>query len=98
MPKRTDANQTEVVRALRQIGAEWIPTSGDPMIGFDGLVLWRSRVLICEVKDGSKPPSARKLTDNELKRQAQCESRGIPFLILTSPEQAVELIWSIGRN
>lgn len=97
MAKRTDNNQTEVVKAMRQIGAEWIPTSGDPSIGFDGLVLWRGRVLICEIKDGAKSESQRKLTDNEKKRQSQCESRGIPYLILTSSDQAVDLICSIGR-
>jgi len=98
MPKRIDENQPEIVKALRRIGADWIPTSGDPMIGFDGLVLWRNHVLICEIKDGAKSASRRKLTDNEVKRRRQCESRGIPYLILTSPEQAIELIFSIGRS
>jgi len=92
MPKRVDGNSGKVVEALRQIGAEWIPTSGDPSIGFDGLTLWRGRSLITEIKDGNKPPSARKLTVNELKRQRQCEARGVPYLILLSAEHAIEVL------
>jgi hypothetical protein len=97
MAKRVDENSSAIVSAIRSVGAEWISTSGDPTIGFDGLVLWRGHVLICEIKDGSKPPSQRRLTENERKRQAQCESRGIAYLILTSPDHAVDLICSIGR-
>lgn len=90
--KRVDANQVEVVKALRQVGAEWIPCSEATDCGFDGITLWRGRSLICEIKDGNKPPSQRKLTDNEEKTKAKCEARGVPYLILTSPIQAVETL------
>lgn len=95
MPKRTDDNSSDVVQAMRQLGADWIPTSGDPKIGFDGILLWRGKSLICEIKNGAKSPSQRKLTDREKKRQAQCAARNVPYLILTSPEQAIETLRSL---
>lgn len=62
---RTDANQTEIVEALRLVGCSVQPlhTVGkgcpDLLVGRSGL-----NVLI-EVKDGSKPPSARTLTPDQ---------------------------------
>lgn len=90
--KRVDLNQSTIVDALRSVGATWISTSGDPNIGFDGIILWRSRVLIAEIKDESKPPSKRRLTPTELKRQQQCEAAGVPYLILLNPEQALRAV------
>lgn len=97
MPKRVDQNQAAIVAAIRAIGGEWIDTSADPRSGCDGIALWRGRSLVAEIKNGKLPPSARKLTDNEERTRAKCESRGIPYLILTSVDQAVDLICSIGR-
>ncbi len=96
--KRIDSNQPEIVQALRSVGAEWIPTSGDPNIGFDGIVLFRGHALICEIKDGAKPPSARKLTENEAKRKLQCELHNVPYLILLSVEQAIKSITELKKS
>jgi len=63
--KRTDANQIEIVRALRQVGASVLILSAvgkgcpDIMAGYRGV-----NVLL-ELKDGTKPPSARVLTPDE---------------------------------
>lgn len=58
---RVDANQKDVVAALRRIGATVEPLhrvgGGCP----DLLVGFRGRNLLIEVKDGNKPPSERKL-------------------------------------
>lgn len=89
---RTDTNQSDIVSTLRAVGADWISTSGDPGIGFDGIVLFRGRIFIAEVKDETKPPSARRLTENEEKRKAQCEAHGVPYLIFLNPDQALEAI------
>jgi hypothetical protein len=62
---RVDANQSEIVAALRKIGASVTPTHqvGN---GFVDLVCgFRGKNYLLELKDGSKPPSARKLTDDE---------------------------------
>lgn len=63
---RVDANQEQVVSALRACGAYVrIVTQGDGLP--DLLVGYRGYTLLLEVKDGRKPPSARKLTEAEEK-------------------------------
>lgn len=60
-----DANQPQIVKALRAAGAtvQHLHTVGkgcpDILVGFRGVNY------LLEIKDGSKPPSARKLTDDE---------------------------------
>lgn len=67
---RVDDNQAEIVAALRKIGASVQPLhavgSGCP----DILVGWRGFNTILEIKDGKKPPSARKLTPDQEKWHA----------------------------
>lgn len=63
---RVDANQEQVVSALRACGAYVrIVTQGEGLP--DLLVGYRGYTLLLEVKDGRKPPSARKLTEAEAK-------------------------------
>lgn len=65
--KRTDANQTKIVSQLRQLGFSVAITSmvGD---GFPDLVVAKAnKTCLIELKDGSKPPSQRKLTPDEIK-------------------------------
>lgn len=67
MPKRTDANQTEIVNAARKLGATVQILSGigkgcpDIVIGYKGINY------LVEIKDGSKSLSQQKLTDAELR-------------------------------
>ena len=62
---KIDANQTEIVKALRQVGAsvQSLASTGkgcpDLLVGFRG-VNW-----LLEIKDGQKVKSARKLTDDK---------------------------------
>jgi hypothetical protein len=62
---KVDANQGEVDQALRQMGWLVWPThqlgNGFP----DRIAMKAGRVVFIEVKDGSKPPSDRKLTPAE---------------------------------
>lgn len=62
---KTDRNQSEIVAALRKVGASVQPLhavgGGVP----DLLVGIRGRNYLCEIKDGSKPPSARRLTTDQ---------------------------------
>jgi len=92
---RTDDNQGEIVDALRGVGAEWVPTTGDPRIGFDGLIAFRGRLYAAEIKDGSKPPSRRKLTDNERKRKAQLAAVGVDVLVIECVMDALRQIGAI---
>lgn len=62
---RVDANQSAIVAALRKIGAS-VQTLNAVKHGCpDLLVGFRGQNLLLEVKDGRKPPSARKLTQDE---------------------------------
>lgn len=90
--KRVDSNQASVVAALRQVGAGWIYTSDDPRSGIDGVILWRGRAIPCEIKNGDLAPSARRLTENELRTLRECERVGVPHLIVTSAAQAIETL------
>lgn len=63
---RIDDNQSEIVEALRQVGASVFPTHSlgrgfpDIVVGFRGVNF------LIEIKDGSKPPSKRRLTPDEV--------------------------------
>jgi hypothetical protein len=63
---RIDANQNKIVEALRKAGAYVrIISQGDGIP--DLLVAYKGFTILMEVKDGNKPPSARKLTEAEQK-------------------------------
>ncbi len=61
-----DANQPEIVEAIRKMGCsvQHLHTIGqgcpDLLIGISG------KNILAEIKDGSKPPSSRKLTADEI--------------------------------
>lgn len=63
--RKVDANQPEIVAALRGVGAEVTDLSrvggGVP----DLLVSYRKQWFLIECKDGKKPPSARSLTADQ---------------------------------
>lgn len=64
---KVDDNQAEIVAAFRRMGCSVAITSavGD---GFPDLVVgYRRHNLLVEVKDGSKPPSKQRLTDDQMK-------------------------------
>lgn len=86
---RRDANHTEVVDALHQIGASVLDLAdvggGCP----DLLVGYRGVNFLLEVKDGNKPPSARKLTKAEQK--FFLDWRGL-IDIVSSAQGAIELV------
>ncbi len=67
---KVDANQAEIVAALRAVGATVTPTH-TAGAGFPDLAVgFRGINLLIEVKDGTKPPSARKLTPDQEKWHA----------------------------
>ena len=92
---RKDANHTEVVQCLIGIGARWRDATGMPSFGCDGIILFRKRAFLCEIKDGAKPPSARTLTENERELKELCESVGAPYLVVTSGQDAIEQLLKI---
>jgi hypothetical protein len=88
---KVDSNQSEIVAALRKVGAAVVITS-QLKNAFDLLVMYRSRIYIVEVKDGSLTPSARKLTDGEMKCKKLVESVGVKYHIITSVDEALKMV------
>lgn len=92
MSKRVDANQPEIVKALRGVGASvlHLHTVGkgcpDILIGF------RGQNIAAEIKDGSKPPSKRKLTPDE---QEWHEAWRGQVAIIETVDDALRLIGAI---
>ena len=89
--RRIDANQPEVISALQASGWRVVTTShiGD---GFADLIACRRGIVaFVEVKDGSKPPSAQKLTPKEVRFRELVESAGMPYRIVRTVEEALSL-------
>ena len=91
--RRVDANQAEIMAAARAMGCSVADTSsignGFPDLVI-GLVTLKGRInLIVEVKDGAKPPSARKLTGDE--REFRDAWRG-QYAVVSSIDELRELL------
>jgi hypothetical protein len=93
--KKTDRSQDAIVAALRDVGATWVPTSGDPRIGFDGIVVFRGQVFIVELKNADDVPSRRELTKQEQKRKWEVERCGGVYHIWMSADEALRGIGAI---
>lgn len=67
MIKRTDRNHAEIINALRKIPNLSVFSTHEVGKGFPDIVVgYKGINYLIEIKDGNKPPSARKLTDAEL--------------------------------
>ena len=64
---RIDANQEQVVSALRAAGATVQSLAGVGVGVPDLLVGYQGKTLLLEVKDGKKPPSERRLTEDQVR-------------------------------
>ena len=90
---KIDANQEQVVQALRAAGAvvQTLAAVGkgvpDLLVGYQG------KTLLLEVKDGSKPPSERRLTEDQIKWHGAW--RGGPLAIVDGPEAALRMLGAI---
>jgi hypothetical protein len=86
---KVDANQSEIVQAARDVGASVLILSSvgngcpDLLIGYDGINL------LIEVKDGSKPPSARRLTPDQVTFFEQWEGQKC---VVESADEMVDLL------
>lgn len=86
---KIDANQQNIVAALRKAGCSVAVTSnvGD---GFPDLCVGRcNQVFLLEVKDGAKPPSARRLTPDQERFHA--EWRGHVAVVLCAEDALREV-------
>lgn len=89
MKKKKDANQDEIVKALRDAGATVAITSAVHK-GFPDLVVgFKGRTYLLEVKDGRKIPSAQKLTPDQVRFFAEWEGHAA---VVNSVEAALAAI------
>lgn len=87
--KRTDKNQTEIVKTLRKIGCEVLILSS---VGFgvsDLLVDVFGFLYLIELKDGDKSPSQRKLTPSEQRFSLRWAKH---YHVIESVSQALEFV------
>ena len=89
--KKVDANQASIVAALRKIRA-LVHSTASLGEGFPDLVVAHGgRVWLLEVKDGSKPASAQKLTEAE----QEFHERWAGYVhVVNTPEAALKLLLS----
>ena len=64
---RTDANHEEIVKALRAVGATVQSLAAVGHGVPDLLVGYQGKTILMEVKDGTKSPSKRQLTEDQVK-------------------------------
>jgi hypothetical protein len=88
---RVDANQVEIVSALRKIGC-FVQSLAEIGKGCpDLLCALRGKWYVLELKDGAKPLSARRLTPDEVKWHQAALQCG-PVHVVESVEQAIQII------
>jgi len=87
---KVDANQIQIVEALRACGATVQPLhtvgAGVP----DLLVGYRGKTALVEVKDGARPPSERRLTDDQLVWHGNW--RGGTLAVVCDVESALQVL------
>lgn len=95
---RVDDNQGEIVAALRKAGClvQSLAAigSGCP----DLIVGYRAALILMELKDGSKPPSARTLTPDQVKWHATAKEHDIHVHVIESVEAALAVIEQFKRG
>jgi Holliday junction resolvase len=85
--KRVDANQTELVALYRKLGCSVVSLAAvgagvpDLLIGCNGITD------LAEVKDGDKPPSAQKLTPDQVRWH---EKWAGSLRVVNSPDDVIE--------
>ena len=90
---RRDHGEQDIIKAMRACGAyvKAINDEGtfDLLVGYTG-GSGRFYTLLIEIKDGTKPPSARRLTDAEQKFHD--EWPGDNLYIINSVQEALDLL------
>lgn len=88
---KVDDNQREIVDALRKRGC-FVQSLAPIGTGCSDLLVGRNgKWLLMEVKDGSKTPSQRQLTPQQVQFILDCRNRG-PIHVVETVEQALEVI------
>jgi len=93
----TDANQPEIVDALRAYEEEGLE---NPVVIIvtctkkfcDVIAVFNSKIFLIEIKDGSKPPSQRRLTPGEEEAKAKLAKVGVTIHLVNNEEEAINVI------
>ena len=88
---KKDANHDEIVEALERVGAQVQSLASVGHGVPDLLVAFRGDWYVAEIKDGSKPPSKRRLTPAEAEWHMQFNDAA-PVWIWNSADEALEAI------
>jgi len=88
---RVDANQPEIVQALRNIGCVVIIVS-QLKNAFDILVAYRGKLHVMEIKDGSKTASQKQLTLGEISCKKALENVGVQYNVVESVSDAIKIV------
>lgn len=87
---KVDENQAGIVAALRKVGCSvqllHMVGAGCP----DAMVGWNGDIFLLEIKDGAKPPSARKRTGPQITWHDAW--RGKPVAVVCNIREALEAI------
>lgn len=86
---RTDANQEAIVAALRAVGGGVLSLAALGRGVPDLLVSFGGSLFLLELKDGSKPPSKRKLTKDQKDWIAQWPGC---VAVVSSPAEALKAV------
>jgi len=87
---KIDANQEQVVTALRAAGASVQSLAGIGKGVPDLLVGYKGQTLLMEVKDGFKPPSKRSLNEDQLRWHGSW--KGGALAVVDCPDAALRMI------
>lgn len=101
MPRRAcrvDGPHTEIRRGLEALGCAVADTSSMGEGYPDLTVGKRGRVVLLEVKDSSKPPSARRLTPAQEKFHARWRLEGVPLFVVHDLDEAVDAVFERQRS
>ena len=88
---KTDANHSEIRQKFRDMGAYWFDMF-QLKNACDGLVIIGGWTVAIEVKDGEKPPSARKLTEGEEKFMQEWTSAGGHYRLVESTDDVLKVV------
>lgn len=86
---KVDSNHVKIVSFLRQMGCSVLSLAGHGKGVPDILAARCGRMALVEIKDGSRPPSQRKLTQDQIEFRHRWNSE---IYIVTNEQEAMDLV------
>jgi hypothetical protein len=93
--KKKDDNHNEIETEFKRLGCGVKDVHDLPNF-VDIIICYKGQTVMVEIKDGAKPPSARKLTSGEKRFSDEWIAKGGKWACIETIEQANELVKSIG--